>query len=238
MLYYVRCVSTPGDFFGDVSVNIVETERVLQAIDKATQGRAQFVSAPPGGTVAGLSLSPAAQLGCDPSPAQKDDSTLRLVTFCSRAVSVGNAGSRWGKTWDARGAPSRRAPAQGPFRRSQLCTLCWPALLAPPLAVRSGLGPQVTASSDGPEFQKEVSYTIGVDALEGLSKTVHDGTTPVRGGGFCLRGRSPNVGSGIQCDEGTDGFRESGLCSHRCGHGGACGIRVPRRYARRSMDAK
>jgi len=44
-------------------------------------------------------------------------------------------------TLDARAEPDVAPPR--PFRRSQLCTLCWPALLRRPLAVRSRLGPNV-----------------------------------------------------------------------------------------------
>jgi len=53
------------------------------------------------------------------------------------------------------GRPGRADVARQAFRRSQLCTLCWPALLRRPLAVRSRLGPNV----DGVAGRiKEVSY--------------------------------------------------------------------------------
>ncbi|CAL8343701.1 unnamed protein product [Arctogadus glacialis] len=73
-------------------------------------------------------------------PLQKDDSTLRLAYSALEL-------SPWAMPAHAVGNPGRPGRADvappRPFRRSQLCTLCWPALLRRPLAVRSRLGPNV-----------------------------------------------------------------------------------------------
>jgi len=112
---------------------------------------------------------------------------------------VGNAGSRCGNP----GRPGRAdvAPPR-PFRRSQLCTLCWPALLRRPLAVRSRLGPNVDASLAG---FKEVSYYHRVTPC-GLSNRAR--RTPRSWRGLPPR-RSPTLGVGAFRRRGTAGFRRA-----------------------------
>jgi len=115
-----------------------------------------------------------------------------------------------------------------PFRRSQLCTLCWPALLRRPLAVRSRLGPNV----DGVAGRIQRSELLpSRDAPAGLS-TVHEGH-PVRGGG-CLRDGRQRWGSVHSGDEGPAGFRRA-ACAHTGAVHGACGSGSPTRSAGVSM---
>jgi len=121
--------------------------------------------------------------------------------LCSRAASVGNAGSRCGNP--GRPGPSDVAPPR-PFRRSQLCTLCWPALLRRPLAVRSRLGPNVDGVAGRDQRR---SYYHRVTPC-GLSN-VHEGHPFVRG---LPPRRSPTLGVGASGDEGPLGFRRGGLC--------------------------
>jgi len=111
-----------------------------------------------------------------------------LLSSCLR----GNAGSRCGEPW----TPGRAdvAPPR-PFRRSQLCTLCWPALLRRPLAVRSRLGPNVDASLAG---FKEVSYYHRVTPCGPENRAPK---TPRSWRGLPPR-RSPTLGVGASGDEG------------------------------------
>jgi len=125
--------------------------------------------------------------------------------------------------------PSRRGPPR-PFRRSQLCTLCWPALLRRPLAVRSRLGPNVDASLAG---FKEVSYYHRVTPA-GLSNRAR--RTPRSWRGLPPR-RSPTLGVGAFRRRGTAGFRRA-ACAHTGAVHGACGSGSPTRSAGVSMDAK
>jgi len=104
-----------------------------------TAGRASRLSSS-GVPFAGLQPVPGGRNWAAIRPRSKRMTRLAPRVLCSRAVSVGNAGSRCGEPWTP--GPSRRGPPR-PFRRSQLCTLCWPALLRRPLAVRSRLGPNV-----------------------------------------------------------------------------------------------
>jgi len=130
----------------------------------------------------------------------------------------------WG-TLDARAEPTW--PAQA-FRRSQLCTLCWPALLRRPLAVRSRLGPNVDASLAG---FKEVSYYHRVTPA-GLS-TVHEGHPFVRG---LPPRRSPTWGSVHSGDEGPLVSGERPVLTQVRSMG--LWIRFSTRSAGVSMDAK
>jgi len=133
--YYVRCVHP--EILADVSVNHSRTGAV-KAIDN-TQGRASRLSSS-GVPFAGLQPVPGGRnWAAIQPPLQKDDSTLRLAYSALEL-------SPWAMPAHAVGNPGRRAEPSGParpFRRSQLCTLCWPALLRPALAVRSRLGPNV-----------------------------------------------------------------------------------------------
>jgi len=121
--YYVRCVSTP-EIFGGRFGNHSRTGAVKLLINA---GRASRLSSS-GYRSPDYSLS-RGRNWLRSSPRSKRMIDLAPRVLCSRAVSVGNAGSRCGN-------PGRRAeptwPAR-PFRRSQLCTLCWPALLRRPL---------------------------------------------------------------------------------------------------------
>jgi len=135
--YYVRCVSTQR-FLADVSVNHSRTGSG-KAIDN-TQGRASRLSSS-GVPFAGLQPVPGGRnWAAIQPPLQKDDSTLRLAYSALEL-------SPWAMPAHAVGNPGRPGRADvappRPFRRSQLCTLCWPALLRRPLAVRSRLGPNV-----------------------------------------------------------------------------------------------
>jgi len=134
--YYVRCVSTP-EILADVSVNHSRTGAVKLLITRRDEPSSKLLR----GTVRRTTACPRRpQLGCDPAPLQKDDSTLRLAYSALEL-------SPWAMPAHAVGNPGRPGRADvappRPFRRSQLCTLCWPALLRRPLAVRSRLGPNV-----------------------------------------------------------------------------------------------
>jgi len=123
--------------------------------------------------------------------------------------------------WGTLDAPGRAdvAPPR-PFRRSQLCTLCWPALLRRPLAVRSRLGPNV----DGVAGRiKEVSYYHRVTPA-GLSNRAR--RTPRSWRGLPPR-RSPTLGVGAFRRRGTAGFRRA-ACAHTGAVHGACGSVLPR----------
>jgi len=79
------------------------------------------------------------QLGCDPAPLQKDDSTLRLAYSALELSPWAMAGSRCGEP----GRPGRAdVPAQA-FSSIAAMYPVLPALLRRPLAVRSRLGPNV-----------------------------------------------------------------------------------------------
>jgi len=100
--------------------------------------------------------------------------------------------------------PSRRGPAQA-FRRSQLCTLCWPALLRRPLAVRSRLGPNV----DGVAGRIQRSELL--PSRDALRAEYRARRTPVRAG--LPPRRSPTLGVGAFRRRGTAGFRRA-ACAH------------------------
>jgi len=128
----------PRDFWRTVSVNHSRTVSG-KAIDN-TQGRASRLSSS-GVPFAGLQPVPGGRnWAAIQPPLQKDDSTLRLAYSALEL-------SPWAMPAHAVGNPGRPGRADvappRPFRRSQLCTLCWPALLRRPLAVRSRLGPNV-----------------------------------------------------------------------------------------------
>jgi len=117
--YYVRCVSTQR-FLADVSVNHSRTGAV-KAIDN-TQGRASRLSSS-GVPFAGLQPVPGGRnWAAIQPPAPKDDSTLRLAYSALEL-------SPWAMPAHAVGNPGRPGRADvappRPFRRSQLCTLCW-----------------------------------------------------------------------------------------------------------------
>jgi len=136
-MFVLRSMRKHPEIFGGRFGKSCRTGAV-KAIDN-TQGRASRLSSS-GYRSPDYSLSPAAATGLRSSPRSKRMTRPCARVLCSRAVSVGNAGSRCGNP----GRPGRAdvAPPR-PFRRSQLCTLCWPALLRRPLAVRSRLGPNV-----------------------------------------------------------------------------------------------
>jgi len=134
--YYVRCVA-PRDFLADGSVNHSRTGAV--SIDKRA-GTSQSSKLLRGTVRRTTSLSRGRNWAAIQPPLQKDDSTLRLAYSALEL-------SPWAMPAHAVGEPGRpgRADVAPPrlSRRSQLCTLCWPALLRRPLAVRSRLGPNV-----------------------------------------------------------------------------------------------
>jgi len=116
-----------------------------------------------------------------------------------------------GKPWDAPG----RADVAPPRPFSSIAAM-YPVLAsatAPgPLAVRSRLGPNV----DGVAGRIQRSELLpSRDALRGLSNRAR--RTPPFVAGGCLRDGRQRWGSVHSGDEGTAGFPESGLCSHRCG---------------------
>jgi len=130
--YYVRCVA-PQRFLADVSVNHSRTGAVKLLITRRTSQSSKLLR----GTVRRTTACPGGRnWAAIQPPLQKDDSTLRLATLLSSCL----RGQCRLTLWEPGRRPSRRGPAR-PFRRSQLCTLCWPALLRRPLAVRSRLGP-------------------------------------------------------------------------------------------------
>jgi len=113
----------PRDFLADVSVNHSRTGAVKLLITR--QGRASRLSSS-GVPFAGLQLSPAAATGLRSSPRSKRMTRpCAPRVLCSRAVSVGNAGSRCGNP----GRPGRAdvAPPRGLFVDRQLHTVpcCW-----------------------------------------------------------------------------------------------------------------
>jgi len=93
--YYVRCVSTQR-FLADVSVNHSRTGAVKLLITRRTSQSSKLLR----GTVRRTTACPRRpQLGCDPAPLQKDDSTLRLAysalelsPWAMPAHAVGNPG--------------------------------------------------------------------------------------------------------------------------------------------------
>jgi len=138
--------------------------------------------------------------------------------LCSRAVSVGNAGSRCGNP----GRPAEPTwPAQA-FSSIAAMYLCWPALLRRPLAVRSRLGPNVDGSLAG---FKEVSYYHRVTPC-GLSNRARRTPRSWRG---CLRDGRQRWGRCIQATR-TAGFRRA-ACAHTGAVHGACGSGSPTRSA-------
>jgi len=153
----------------------------------------------------------AAQLGCDPAPAQKDARPCASRTL-TRAVSVACRLTLWGP--DAR--PSRRGPAR-PFVRSQRCTL-WLASATGRLYVPLDSGPNVDGCCG---FKKWLLTTR--DALRGLI-TVHEGH-PVRAG---LPPRRSQRWGGAFRRRGNRGFRRR-LCSHRVRFHGPVGSGSPTR---------
>jgi len=133
--YYVRCVSTP-EIFGGRSVNHSRTGAVKLLITRRTSQSSKLLRVP----FAGLQPVPGGRnWAAIQPPLQKDDSTLRLA-YSALELSPWAMPAHAVGTWTP--GPSDVAPPR-PFRRSQLCTLCWPALLRRPLAVRSRLGPNV-----------------------------------------------------------------------------------------------
>jgi len=139
----------------------------------------------------------------------------------------------WG-TLDARAEPDR-GPAQALFRRSQLCTLCWPALLRRPISGALSTRPQ-RRRRRWPGF-KEVSYYHRVDALRGLSNRARRTPRFVAG---VASATVANVGGRLHSGRrGTAGFRRSGPCAHTGAVHGACGSGSPNALAAGvSMDAK
>jgi len=127
----------PRDFLADVSVNHSRTGAVKLLITRRTSQSSKLLRVP----FAGLQPVPGGRnWAAIQPPLQKDDSTLRLAYSALEL-------SPWAMPAHAVGNPGRPGRADvappRPFRRSQLCTLCWPALLRRPLAVRSRLGPNV-----------------------------------------------------------------------------------------------
>jgi len=128
----------PRDFLADVSVNHSRTGAVKLLITRRERASRLSSSGVP---FAGLQPVPGGRnWAAIQPPLQKDDSTLRLAYSALEL-------SPWAMPAHAVGNPGRPGRADvappRPFRRSQLCTLCWPALLRRPLAVRSRLGPNV-----------------------------------------------------------------------------------------------
>jgi len=201
--YYVRCVSTP-EIFADVSVNHSRTGAVKLLITRRDEQSSKLLRGP----FAGLQPVPGGRnWGCDPAPAPKrmtrPCASRTLLSSCLRGqcrlTAVG--------TLDA--GPSRTGPPR-PFRRSQLCTLCWPALLRRPISGALSTGPNVDGVAAG---FKEVSYYHRVTPC-GLSNRAR--RTPRSWRGLPPR-RSPTLGVGAFRRRGTAGFRRAACAAHRCG---------------------
>jgi len=127
----------PRDFWRTFSVNHSRTGAVKLLITRRDE---PVGLAPQGYRSRGLQPVPGGRnWAAIQPPLQKDDSTLRLAYSALEL-------SPWAMPAHAVGNPGRPGRADvappRPFRRSQLCTLCWPALLRRPLAVRSRLGPK------------------------------------------------------------------------------------------------
>jgi len=194
--YYVRCVSTP-EILADVSVNHSRTGAVKLLITRRTSQSSKLSGVPfadyscPGGRN-WAAIQPRSKRMTRPCASRT------LLSSCLRGQC---RLTLWG-TWTP--GPSRRGPPR-PFRRSQLCTLCWPALLRRPLAVRSRLGPNV----DGVAGRIQRSELLpSRDALR-LSNRAR--RTPVRGG--VASATVANVGVGAFRRRGTAGFRRA-ACAH------------------------
>jgi len=133
--YYVRCVSTQR-FLADVSVNHSRTGAVKLLITRRTSQSSKLLRVP----FAGLQPVPGGRNWAAIQPRSKrmtrPCASRTLLSSCLRGQCRLTLWEPW--------TPGRAdvAPPR-PFRRSQLCTLCWPALLRRPLAVRSRLGPNV-----------------------------------------------------------------------------------------------
>jgi len=171
---------------------------------------------------AGLQPVPGGRNWAAIQPRSKRMTRLRLA-YSALELSRGQCRlTLWG-TLDARAEPTW--PAR-PFRRSQLCTLCWPALLRRPLAVLS-TRPQRRRVAG--RIQRS-ELLPSRDAC-GLSNRARRTPRSWRG---CLRdGRQRWVGAFRRRGP---LFPESGLCSHRCGPW--LWIRFSTRSAGVSMDAK
>jgi len=212
--YYVRCVSTPEIFWADVSVNH-SRNRSGKAIDN-TQGTSQSSKLLRGYRFAGTTACPRRpQTGLRSSPRSKrmtrPCASRTLLSSCLRGQC---RLTLWGKPWTPGAEPTWPPPR--PFRRSQLCTLCWPALLRRPLAVRSSTRPQRRRRPLA--GFKEVSYYHRVDALRGLSKPCTKDTPFVAG---VASATVANVwGSVHSGDEGTAGFRRAACAHTGAVHGG------------------
>jgi len=135
---------------------------------------------------------------------------------------VGNAGSRCGEP----GRPGRADVA--PPRPFSSIAAMYPVLASATAPAISG------ALSTRPQRRrrslagfKEVSYYHRVTPC-GLSNRAR--RTPRSWAGVASRDGRQRWGSVHSGDEGTAGFRESGLCSHRCGPW-ACGSGSPTRSA-------
>jgi len=125
----------PEIYLADVSsVNHSRTGAGIKLIDN-TAGTSQSSLSSSGVPFAATTACPRlAATGLRSSPRSKRMTRpLRLGVLCSRAVSVGQcpAHAVW-EPWTP--GPRPTWPRPGPFRRSQLCTLCWPALLSPAIS--------------------------------------------------------------------------------------------------------
>jgi len=112
-----RCVA-PRDF-GDVSVNHSRTGAVKLLITRRDEQSSKLLR----GTVRRTTACPRRpQLGCDPAPAQKDDSTLRLAYSALELSPWAMPAHAGGEPWTP--GPSRVAPPR-PISSIAAMYLCW-----------------------------------------------------------------------------------------------------------------
>jgi len=127
----------PRDFLADVSVNHSRTGAVKLLITRRTS---QSSKLPQGYRSPDYSLSPAAATGLRSSPRSK-----RMTRPCASRTLLSSClrGQCRLTLWGTLERPGRAdvAPPR-PFRRSQLCTLCWPALLRPAISGALSTRPQ------------------------------------------------------------------------------------------------
>jgi len=135
-----------------------------------------------------------------------------LLSSCLR----GNAGSRCGEPWTP--GPSRTWPRPGLFVRSQLCTLCWPALLR---RISGALSTRPQRRRRRWPDSKKVKLTTRVDALRSLSKPVHE-RTPRSWRGLASATCRQTWGVGAFRRRGTAGS-ERRPCAHTSAVPWACG---------------
>jgi len=201
-MFVLRSMRKHPEIFGGRFGNHSRTGAVKLLITRRTSQSSKLLR----GTVRRTTACPAAATGLRSSPRSKRMTRPCARVLCSRAVSVGNAGSRCGNL------DAGRADVAPPGFSS--IAAMYPVLAsatARPLAVRSRLGPNV----DGVAGRIQRSELLHRVTPAGLSNRAR--RTPRSWRGLPPR-RSPTLGVGAFRRRGR-WFPESGLCSHSAVHG-------------------